>query len=70
MEQSLGKITIRHLQSIIQSPQRRPIRVADPRKATATRRIGFEHDERFTSGERYGARVQERLDDLLAGGVV
>lgn len=64
MQQSIGKICIGHLESIIRGPEGRPIRVTHPREPTARSRVGLEHDERFASLLHEIARVNVRGDEI------
>jgi hypothetical protein len=70
MQQRPGEITIRHLQSIIQPPQRRGIRITDPGEPPAARRVRLEHQQRLPRALRDPARVEEGRDQRRARRVV
>lgn len=47
VEQSSREVTVRHLQTIVRAPQRRPERITDAGEAPTRSRISFKHQERF-----------------------
>ena len=70
MQKSPTKITIPHLQSIIQTPKGGSKTITNTRKPTATRGIGLEHQKGFVVCEGGGGGAEEGGDEILASAVV
>ena len=70
MQQRPRKVTVRHLERIVQRPQRRTKRVRHTREPAARRAVRIEHDERLPVRLREGRAVQVRLHDRRRRGVV
>ena len=70
MEHRARDVTVRHLQRIVQPPQRRREAVADAREAPARRRVRLEHQELLALRLDVRRGVEVRRDERLRGGVV
>lgn len=70
MQHRSTKITIPHLQRIIQSPHRRSKTITQPREPTTTRRICLEHQELLSGSLGDIRAVEIGLDDVLRGGMI
>ena len=70
VEQSVREVAIRHLQAVVQRPERCTETRTDPGETTAGRRVRLEHDEGLPGLLRDHCRVQVRLNNAHAGGVV
>lgn len=66
MEQRARKVAVRHLQGVVQTPQRRRERVADTWESTARRGVRLEHQERLVPRLREHCRVDIRLHEVDA----
>lgn len=63
MEEGSSEVAVRHLQGIVDGPQRRSERITDAGEATARRRVRLEHQERLAPRlcEHRGVEVRLHL---------
>ncbi len=61
MEQGPSEVAVRHLQGVVDRPQRRGERITDAREAAARRRVRLEHQERLSPRLREHRGVEVRL---------
>ena len=65
MQERTREVAIRHLETIIDTPQSRAEAVADTRETAAGRSVRFEHHVLLASRLRDGRSVQVRGDNVL-----
>ena len=69
MKQRSGEVAVRHLQPIVDSPERRCETIADAWEATTRRRVRLEHHEFLPELLGDAGRVQIRPHEVLPRGV-
>lgn len=69
VEQSAGEVAIRHLQTVVDSPDSRTKAVADTRETSAGRSVRLEHHELLPKLLGNARRVQIGFDEILTRGV-
>lgn len=70
MQVRAREVAIRHLQPVVQRPERRAKTVADAREATARSRVRFKHQEGLPGRLCDRCGVEVGRDEALAGGMV
>lgn len=65
MQQGTREVTVRHLQAVVDGPERRREGIADPREASTGRRVRLKHQERLSPCLRHHRRVQIVRDKTL-----
>ena len=66
VQQPPSKVAVRHLQPVVDRPERGPEAVADPGEPAARRRVGLEHHELLARLLRGRDRRQVLRDEVLA----
>ena len=67
MEEGTGEVTVRHLETVVESPQGRDKGITDAREPAARRRVRLEHHELLAHLLRGRHRAQILRDEIFSG---